>query len=677
MPSSSFKPVKLHQCLFGYDDGHRLLVSSTRLNSEANSLLLLLSDLAPGLATTGLNGYWTGVPITSAKLYALMRTWPAPEMPRPGCVWTQAIFISFADTARFSDLQAATGLFARPSAEKGFENYGSVLEVDPSMDAIDDALTKRRVEISDALRLIDALYSGSRKSAVPSSPGKLDAAIFGLWSQQWPRLRRSFSFRTAGGGHEATPQNFRFDIRAQTSSENRSSDHRADSKIVGEPWAEVAAEDICSPEPTEFRRFIWRYGSDVRHGRDRFRLLAELYLDSRRKKYGYGELFNTLARVSEELPALDDGKLLKQDLVSEESTYSMLPVGDTIERLEFFITHPENKALPTLPAEATGAVHNLWPDRSEQIIDIADRATASRSALGEALLDRLAAIAEPATFLAATRERSALRHRLVSANPELIDSDEVLAIPQQERLSLVDLVPDDAPFASRLLDRLTTLDDVQLAQSMLKRFPTHAMIAVAARIERSATRGEKPIPRAWAQEVERQASTFLELGFIQKARSTRVLAAFASLLGRTSDQVLRAGPILWAAGLKNAADDIRGRERQMLLSFLLAIALARPTKGCEPLFVAAFEPIHAALRGSDLPYEAQSILSPYLPNLYWWEQWDNCLRLRIATVNAFTHGNLDPTDFRRLTTDEGLLEQLLMIAGKSKNGRRLIKQGAA
>ncbi|GJD97662.1 GAP1-N1 domain-containing protein [Methylobacterium iners] len=677
MPSSSFKPVKLHQCVFGYDDGHRLLASSHRLSTDASSLLLLLSDLAPGLTTTGLEGYWTGVPVTSAKLYALMRTWPAPEMPRPGCVWTHVVLISFADIARFANLQAITGQFSRPDASEEFDRYAIPLDVDPEIKAGDIVEAGQKVEISDALRLVDALYSGSRKSNLPAPAGKLDAAIFGIWSQQWPRLRRSFSFRTAGGGSEASAQNFRFDIKTQTLSDLRTSDHRFDVGAMGEPWAQVAAEDVCSTGSTDFRRFIWRYGSDVRHGRDRFRFLADLYLNSRRKTYIYGELSSTLARVSAELPMLEDGKLLKQDLVTGDNRYSLLPSGDTIEKLEFFVTHPDNEALPALPPEATRVVQDVWADRADHIIAIADRAIESRSALGEALLDRLAAIAKPATFLAATRERPGLRRRLVSVNPELLDTDDLLEVSPPERLSLIELLPDDAPVTARLLDRLTVLDDLPLAQSMLRRFPEQTMRSVAARVEARETQGGSPIPGAWASVVARQASTFIEIGFIQKARSTRVLAAFAALLGHTNDPVLRAGPVPWATALKEATDDVRGSDRQMFLAFLLSLALAKPMKGSEILFVRAFEPIHTALWRSELPYEAQSMLSSYLANLFWWEQWDTCLRLRIATVNAFVHGDLDPGSFRDLTKDQRLREQLFKIADDSKKGRRLIKHGVA
>lgn len=56
--------MKFDQCLFGYEDGHRLLASSIPLGAET-SLLTELSDLAPGTVFNRSNGYWTGLPVPS------------------------------------------------------------------------------------------------------------------------------------------------------------------------------------------------------------------------------------------------------------------------------------------------------------------------------------------------------------------------------------------------------------------------------------------------------------------------------------------------------------------------------------------------------------------------------------------------------------------------------------
>src|SRR3546814_20493757 len=82
--------MTIDQCLFGYEDGHRLLASSMSLGDQT-SLLTKLSDLAPGTLFGSSHGYWTGLPLPELARYALFRTWPAPELPRPGCVWTHAL----------------------------------------------------------------------------------------------------------------------------------------------------------------------------------------------------------------------------------------------------------------------------------------------------------------------------------------------------------------------------------------------------------------------------------------------------------------------------------------------------------------------------------------------------------------------------------------------------------
>src|SRR5271168_894484 len=108
MTGSAERSLKLHQCLFGYNDGHRLLASSLRLPSDAASSLLIHSDLLPDFNSSLSDRYWTGLPLPVAKVYALMRTWLAPEMPRPGCVWTHVILVGVADMARLPELSLLT-----------------------------------------------------------------------------------------------------------------------------------------------------------------------------------------------------------------------------------------------------------------------------------------------------------------------------------------------------------------------------------------------------------------------------------------------------------------------------------------------------------------------------------------------------------------------------------------
>ncbi|MCR1795577.1 hypothetical protein, partial [Leptospira sp. id769339] len=121
--------VQINQCLFGYKNGHRLLASSLNIPSEIESKLLIYTDLTPGVDLPKEEGYWTGLPLNSIKHYSLMRTWSAPEMDRPGCVWTHVLLISFQDLARFVNLGDIRNYFIRPSSILDFKDYNKTLMI--------------------------------------------------------------------------------------------------------------------------------------------------------------------------------------------------------------------------------------------------------------------------------------------------------------------------------------------------------------------------------------------------------------------------------------------------------------------------------------------------------------------------------------------------------------------
>lgn len=80
----------LHQTLHGYSDGHRLISSSLSLAGQDARTMQVMSDLSGPGVKPGVDGYLTGHPLEGVGKYVLARTWAAPEMPRPGCVWTHS-----------------------------------------------------------------------------------------------------------------------------------------------------------------------------------------------------------------------------------------------------------------------------------------------------------------------------------------------------------------------------------------------------------------------------------------------------------------------------------------------------------------------------------------------------------------------------------------------------------
>jgi hypothetical protein len=109
------RSLRFHQTLHGYLDGHGLIRASSKVPPDTEHLMLIMSDMSGPSMVRGFESYLTGYPLREIKAYALARTWYAPEMDRPGCVWTHTLIIRNTDLAYLSDLWSLVFLLKRPS----------------------------------------------------------------------------------------------------------------------------------------------------------------------------------------------------------------------------------------------------------------------------------------------------------------------------------------------------------------------------------------------------------------------------------------------------------------------------------------------------------------------------------------------------------------------------------
>lgn len=78
------KSIAIQQTLHGYSEGHRLLDGSIKITDELARIVLRMSDLSGSNVVSGFEEYVTGYPLEQINVYAVAKTWYAPEMPRPG-----------------------------------------------------------------------------------------------------------------------------------------------------------------------------------------------------------------------------------------------------------------------------------------------------------------------------------------------------------------------------------------------------------------------------------------------------------------------------------------------------------------------------------------------------------------------------------------------------------------
>ena len=192
--------IKVEQTLHGYSEGHRLIEGSLKLPQSDARTMLVLSDASVSGSRIPANGYITGYPLAESGKYVLARTWAAPEMRRPGCVWTHSLLIDFADLARLGSVDSLLERFQRPS-DGGASAFAMQLELLVSR-------VPTPVAPSGLTRAGQWAYSlyGRPKSRVTDERERPDdeELVVAIWMQQWPRLRRAFRFCTFSAEDRST-----------------------------------------------------------------------------------------------------------------------------------------------------------------------------------------------------------------------------------------------------------------------------------------------------------------------------------------------------------------------------------------------------------------------------------------------------------------------------------------
>jgi GTPase-associated protein 1, N-terminal domain type 1 len=182
--------VRAQQCLHGYDGGHRLLTASVRLVPERLRVLQVMSDISGHAMSEGFKSYLTAYPL--GEWYAFARTWEAPEMPRPGCVWTHTILLPQSEPV--TDLGALLPLFARPTGTTtDATTFSKAIEINSEAAMRIRDLSERETRQA----MIHAYFDTDLPLLVGvDSSDVVERSFIAIWRLQPKRMRYNMSFCT-------------------------------------------------------------------------------------------------------------------------------------------------------------------------------------------------------------------------------------------------------------------------------------------------------------------------------------------------------------------------------------------------------------------------------------------------------------------------------------------------
>lgn len=264
--------LRVNQALYGYRDGHRLLASSTTMLPEVQRVLRSVTDTA---FSTSDGPYLTILPLPAQNMQAFVRTWPALDWIRPGSVWSHVLLVDHADLAGIQGLAHLHAAFRAPSYEDGrllsseIKQYERPLQLEAAgyVDAsgVDPRLFGQVIEL---------VYS--TEDPVQFQVQRLREAELALWAiyeQQWPRLRRTFACRTRNRASSTSLDLELLDGRSRIAGSG--GQMPMDPTISA--WLEAAVADLRSPDPL-FRSFLLLGGAEATGGRSDFVNLTNIYV---------------------------------------------------------------------------------------------------------------------------------------------------------------------------------------------------------------------------------------------------------------------------------------------------------------------------------------------------------------------------------------------------------------
>jgi hypothetical protein len=653
---STVQPI-VHQALHGYAEGHRQLALSTTLKSRDQRTLLALSDISGPRARLDEEGYLTGFPLSESGLYALARTWPAPEMPRPGCVWTHTLLVDFTDLGGIDTLSDLLHLFRRPTSISDALDYAVPTRLRPETSVGLPSVAERWTR-----QVMAALY-GKAKSRIVAlrSDARVDESVIALWSQQWPRLRRVFRFCTFAISDRSS-DGAEFDLQVlpgfDRSLRSRFAD-AVDAEAVSstDEWLDDAFEDLLLPDHDGMRSFLRRLGAESSGGREAFGPLCRLHHALTKSQIQSESFHNAVSILENEFQASE------AQAARVVVARAALEQSENLDARSFdFLLH--NLGILDADSIAKSAVRlglSAWRRDPQTLIPLLSQD--GLKLVVEKTLDEVSVT----DLVDGLSQAPGLLNAALSRRPEIVGEPALWSTPSTANAAFE--AARKANLQSSAIAGILRAGQSDLASRVVQELGAKLVLEVLG----SADQDEGNTFSALVRAATKDTNLVAEFLASQASISRSLLYAVALVL--SPDSVPNDyGTDPWLIAWQRAVGSIGDAAFVYMAAFLLARALGRRSRSQAELAQIGFEVTYVAVASNHLSIHSWSLLDSQLPWSDYAFGWDRCWRLRAGVVELFVDRDLSPSFFAALTKDTSLFALLASEAGKRWRGGKYLKR---
>lgn len=647
--------ISVHQALHGYNDGHRLITSSLALDASDARVMLVMSDLAgPGMKPSR-SGYLTGYPLEKSGRYVLARTWPAPEMPRPGCVWTHSMIIENADLAQLKSARSLVDAFKRPAGMDSKFSFAS------SVDVLVEQQASAVEPLERIQSLLHALYIFPTKQIVMASDDPFEDEEFALaiWMQQWPRLRRSFGFCTLSG-MDRSGKGVGLDLQFVPEGDRQLTAKFpnavvADSNSLDSALLPLMA-DLVDPQASTLREFLRRTGGDVDGGRSAMASLCVLHQSL------LGNNPPQLTSAVSALQSLDkDGRKQARSIRQLVARMAMKTLGNIDDEVFDFLLVTLEQSIDLIE-QADLAVKiglELWRRDPSRLYS----ALLSEGAVGKIASLTLLEM-KPELIVAGLKNNKGLISSIAQKRPDILTLPAFWKMPEVDD-QVAEYVPSEeaGPAARALL----AAGRVGAAKSIID-MAEPADLAVALEAEETDQKALRVWLKILCGDLNKLASVFSS-GFVTRRATIITIARQIS----PDDMPNDFGEDPWLIALRTSAGKLKDSDEDFLAAYLLNRALGRKSRSQAELLRYSFSRVYRGFEIQTFSFEAENLASERLIYNLWFG-WDLCWRLIETVTDRFVDYQLDPVSFAHLSDNMTLACTLVDEAAETKKGRAYLRR---
>ena len=654
MADEIMSTILVHQALHGYSDGHRLISSSLPIDMSDARIMLVMSDLSgPGLKPpTG--GYLTGYPLEKSGKYVLARTWSAPEMPRPGCVWTHSLIIENADLARLISVKPLLETFRRPIDKELKSRFVEPIAVTASSTPIGIDPTERIASI------FHALYSNPTHQVVieATDPAADEQVVTNLWMQQWPRLRRSFGFCTLSG-MDRSGKGIVLDLQFVPEADRQLRSKFPNAIVVDELAASEAVmpllADLATPSASTLREFLKRIGGDVDGGRRAMLPLCSLY-ESLLERHP-PDLVTAVSALS----AIDNGGRKQARSIRKLVAYQAIKrttgrVDDAVFEFLLEMLEQSNDAEEQLEIGSYLGME-LWrrsPNRFHSaLVSEGVLSSVASNALAEMKPEQIISGLEPSVVREiAERRPDIMLLPTFWKNPGIDDELAELVSPEYAGEAAKAML-----CAARIGPAITIINKAD-AKELIRALESE--------------NADPEAVRAWLAALCRDhnmLATVLATGEVRRMATIVTIARHSS----PDDVPNSYGEDPWLIALRSASGPINRSDENFLAAFFLSRALGYKSRSQAELLQYSYTTVYKGFQDQLFSRDTEKLANWRLGRGSWLD-WDSCSRLRETVAKRFIEHNLEPEIFGRLTDENPLEISLIDEAAHSKKGKAYLKR---